>query len=217
LLNLFKKFRHTTTLHGGLIAVGKILQSAAITPYRQSILWRDLLNNDALMDKEILAQEIRQSADDFIATLSRFNDEQLNTIPFTGSWTAGQLADHVRKATDGIPDSHTRAADRDAGLYVNTFTSLFLDFTIKFESPGFIIPDDGPFQTKNLVEELVRIKHQNDAIAVTSDLTRLCVDFELPGLGHLTRYEWLKFIVVHTRRHTHQLKNIAEKILAINV
>jgi hypothetical protein len=169
------------------------------------------------MDKEILAEEIGQSADDFIATLSRFNDEQLNTIPFTDSWTAGQVADHVRKATDGIPDSHTRVANRDADLYVKTFTSLFLDFTIKFESPGFIIPDDGPFQTKNLVEELVRIKDQNASIAVTSDLTELCVDFELPGLGHLTRYEWLKFIVVHTQRHTHQLKNIAGKILALKV
>ena len=54
------------------------------------------------MQRETLAEEIQQSADEFIATLSRFSNEQLNTVPFAGSWTAGQVADHIRKATDGV-------------------------------------------------------------------------------------------------------------------
>ena len=48
------------------------------------------------MDAENLALEIEQSVDNFIDTLSKFNDEQVNTIPFAGSWTAGQVADHLR-------------------------------------------------------------------------------------------------------------------------
>lgn len=169
------------------------------------------------MEAESLAEEIRQSADEFIGTLSKFNNAQLNTVPFQGSWTAGQVADHIIKATDGIPDTHTKASDRDPEAYVETLRSLFLDFTLKFESPGFIIPDAGPFQTREMLAELVRIKNQNAAIAISSDLTSLCLDFEMPGLGYLTRYEWLKFYVVHTQRHTHQLKNIVEKILVEKV
>jgi hypothetical protein len=169
------------------------------------------------MQRETLAEEIQQSADEFIATLSRFSNDQLNTIPFAGSWTAGQVSDHIRKATDGLPDTHTKAADRDPALYVETLTSLFLDFTVKYESPGFILPDTGPFQTKALLRELVRIKNENAAIALTKDLTHLCLDFEMPGLGHLTRYEWLKFIVAHVQRHSYQLKNIGEKVLPVNV
>jgi hypothetical protein len=169
------------------------------------------------MQREILAEEIQQSAEEFMTTLSRFSNEQLNTVPFPGSWTAGQISDHIRKATDGLPDSQTKAADRDPALYVETLTSLFLDFTVKYESPGFILPDTGPFQTKALLRELVRIKNENAAIALTKDLTHLCLDFEMPGLGHLTRYEWLKFITAHVQRHNYQLKNIGEKILSVNV
>lgn len=169
------------------------------------------------MHRETLAEEIQQSVDILMATLSKFSNEQLNIVPFSGSWTAGQIADHIRKATDGLPDTNTRPANRDPALYVETLKSLFLDFTAKYESPHFILPDAGPFQTDALLRELARVKNTNAEIALTRDLTHLCLDFEMPGLGYLTRYEWLNFMVAHTQRHAYQLKNTAEKILAVNV
>lgn len=168
------------------------------------------------MDAKKLALEIEQSVSDFVDTLSKFNDEQVNTIPFSGSWTAGQVADHLRKATYGLPDVDTKQADRDPELYVETLQSLFLNFTVKYESPEFIIPDDGPFETGRLIEQFETVKNGNAAIARNKDLSLLCLDFEMPGLGALTRYEWLKFFVAHTQRHAYQLKNIAERILSVN-
>jgi hypothetical protein len=41
----------------------------------------------------------------------------------------------------------------------------------------------------------------------------LCMEFDFPGFGHLTRYEWLKFIVFHTQRHIHQLKQIKNALV----
>jgi hypothetical protein len=40
------------------------------------------------------------------------------------------------------------------------------------------------------------------------DLTRICLDMELPTIGYLTRYEWLWFIEMHLRRHTFQLQDM---------
>ena len=168
------------------------------------------------MNAKSLAIEIEQSVDNFLLTLSKFDNEHLNAFPFPGSWTAGQVADHIRKATDGLPDQHTKAPDRDPELYVETLQSLFLDFNAKYESPEFIIPDNGPFEKDRLIKQLEGIRNKNSAIAREKDLALLCLDFEMPGLGALTRYEWLKFIVVHTQRHAYQLRNIAEKILPVN-
>ena len=168
------------------------------------------------MDAENLALEIEQSVDNFIDTLAKFNDEQVNTIPFAGSWTAGQVADHLRKATDGLPDANTRPADRDPELYVETLRELFLNFNVKYESPEFIIPGDGPFETRSLIKQFERVRDENAAVARTKDLSLLCLDFEMPGLGAITRYEWLRFFVAHTQRHAYQLSNIAEKILSVN-
>lgn len=167
------------------------------------------------MDIMKLAQEINQSAGSFMALISRFNNEQLNTIPFKGSWTAGQVADHIIKATDGLPDNDTKPVDRIPDKHVEGIKSVFLDFTVKFVSPNFIIPGNGPFETNLILRELLRIKKQNVAAATTKDASAICLDFELPGFGYLTRYEWLQFSVYHTQRHTQQLEKIAEKILIL--
>jgi len=169
------------------------------------------------MDSKDLIFEIEQSANEFISTLSKFSNEQLNKVPFAGSWTAGQVADHLRKATDGLPDAHTKAPERDPALYVETLQSLFLDFSVKYESPGFLVPDNGPFDIASQLKQFEQVKTGNAAIASEKDLGVLCLDFEMPGLGHLTRYEWLKFIVAHTQRHAYQLKNIAKNILPVPV
>ena len=164
------------------------------------------------MDAKLLSEEINKTHDDFIGMISKFNHEDLNAIPFAGSWTAGQVADHIIKSTDGIPDNNTRRVDRVPDEQVDAIKSTFLDFTAKFQAPEFVVPDGGPFETSSIIAELQRIKKQNVAIALTRDLTELCVDFALPGSGYLTRYEWLKFTVYHTQRHIHQLKNIEDKV-----
>jgi hypothetical protein len=47
----------------------------------------------------------------------------------------------------------------------------------------------------------------------TLDLTSTCLGFELPGFGKFTRLEWGNFILYHTQRHMHQMKNILRKIM----
>ncbi len=165
------------------------------------------------MDPIFLSEEIKKTLEEFISHISGLTNEELNTIPFAGSWTAGQVADHILKSTDGIPDSRTDQVSRPPDQQVEAIKSTFLDFTIKFQSPEFIIPTTGPFETDVITSKLERIKKQNVAIALTKDLSRLCTEFDFPGFGHLTRYEWLKFIVFHTQRHIHQLKKIKHALL----
>jgi hypothetical protein len=43
---------------------------------------------------------------------------------------------------------------------------------------------------------------------VSVDMTVTCLDFEMPKVGLLTRYEWVRFFCCHIRRHTWQLGNI---------
>ncbi len=45
-------------------------------------------------------------------------------------------------------------------------------------------------------------------MANSKDLSVVCLDMELPTFGHLTRYEWLRFMMVHALRHTIQIEKI---------
>jgi hypothetical protein len=161
------------------------------------------------MDTSSLATEIRWSANLFIESLNAFPEENLNIIPFPGSWTAGQVVDHIIKATAGVPDKVTKPAGREPDLQVELLKSVFLNFSTKLSSPEFIIPDNGPFEKSVQLSELIKNRETNINIILTQDLTELCAEFELPQLGYLTRYEWMKLISFHTQRHTYQLNKIA--------
>ena len=63
-----------------------------------------------------------------------------------------------------------------------------------------------------LVQKIKEIRNHLKNIAETSDLTTLCVDMEFPSFGQLTRYEWLRFILFHTQRHTRQIVNIGKHL-----
>jgi hypothetical protein len=163
------------------------------------------------MEMTKLITEIRNTADEFIRLISTFSDEQFNRQPSPESWTPGQVADHIIKATAGLPDGRTKKAERPIDELVPTLEEVFLNFDVKYKSPDFVTPDEGPFDKKRILLTLQEVKENNIVVASSRDLSALCMEFEFPATGYLTRYEWFKFFVVHTQRHIHQVKNMLVK------
>lgn len=67
---------------------------------------------------------------------------------------------------------------------------------------------------------LQRIKENREKVseaAKTLDLTMLCIIFQMPAVGFMTRWEWITFTDIHTQRHIHQLENILKKISIIEL
>ncbi|SIO17781.1 DinB family protein [Chitinophaga niabensis] len=162
-----------------------------------------------------LNTEIKETQTALLQALDAFNQEQLNKVPFEGSWTGGQVGEHLTKAVSaGLLYGNTTETERPPDVMVKPLRDQFLNFDIKMKSPDFIIPSDGPHVKQEVRGQLEKIWEEIEEAASTLDLTKTCLDFELPGAGHLTRLEWLNFMVVHTKRHTHQLKNIYKALTA---
>lgn len=155
---------------------------------------------------------ITQTSNAFINTLDNFSDEQVNEVPFTGSWTPGQVADHIIKATGGIPDRYTEEPQRPIDEKVAPMEAVFLDFVAKYKSPDFVVPGGGPFDKGELIDVLKGIQSKHVARIREVDLGAVCLNFELPGIGKMTRYEWYRFIAAHMQRHLFQLKNILDSL-----
>lgn len=162
-----------------------------------------------------LNTEIKETQTALLRTLNAFSEEQLNKVPFEGSWTAGQVGEHLIKAVSaGLLYGNTTETERPPDVMVKPLRDQFLDFSTKMQAPDFIIPSDGPHEKQRLTGKLEKIWEKIAEAGSTLDLTKTCLDFELPGAGHLTRLEWLNFMIVHTKRHTHQLNNIYKAITA---
>jgi hypothetical protein len=160
------------------------------------------------LEKEKLRIAFSNAYDEFIATFSSFDENNINSIPFEGSWTPAQVALHIILATDGLPDSTTRPLDRDVDLYLPRIRPWWEDMSQKFKAPQPLYPDNKPRLKKDLLAEMQRVRNKDLSIILEQDLSLICLDFELPTIGLLTRYEWLWFMEMHLKRHLFQLEKM---------
>ncbi len=172
-----------------------------------------------ILKKIIMAKEVvtafEECSKKLQSIIERFDSADINKIPFEGSWTAGQLAEHVIKSQNifpGLMTGKTVETMRPVEEKREMIEKIFLDFSNKMKSPDFIIPSAEPHDKEILVKEIREKREENIAALTRNDLTRTLPAFELPAIGTLTGREWGWFITYHTQRHIHQLENIFKKL-----
>lgn len=166
------------------------------------------------MTKE-LNKEFNDTFDELSKTISSFTDENFNTIPFEGSWTGAQTVEHVMKSASGISEVLTgpfKKTHRNPDEKVETLKKTFLDFNTKFISPEFIEPSNDRHSKKEFLDSISKVKESANKLMEEKDLNDTYTLFSLPGSGELTGIEWIHFVMYHTQRHTHQLKNILKEL-----
>lgn len=167
------------------------------------------------MQKE-LASQYEDTATLLFNVLSLYTDEQFNAVPFEGSWTAGQVTEHIYKFQSGLPvlfSGDTKPADRDPAEKVEMLRGIFLDFNTKLKSPAFIEPSDGAHNKAELIAGLMNTNKEITDGIQNYDLNNICMGFDTTFFGTLTRLEWISFVIVHTQRHIHQLENIHQRLV----
>ncbi len=167
------------------------------------------------MNTTQLLQDISSTKEAILNVINAIGAKDFNTVPFEGSWTAGQVADHINKATSGLqdlPQMTTAPTDTNPEAKVPMLKEIFLDMETKFKSPDFVLPSDGPHDKDALAQNIAATWDAASRYAQELDLSPTVTSFELPGVGHLTRWEHLYFGLYHTQRHAQQLQRIHKAI-----
>lgn len=173
---------------------------------------------DVILSSTALASEVDKALSEMTSLLSSLDEQQINQVPFEGSWTAGQVGQHILLSIVNLPrmlhGPSEETTDRASDSKLGPIKRIFLDYSTKFTSPDFIKPKQKDYDKTELIAALDKTKHEIMEAANTLDLTKTSTVFELPGEGHLTVYEWISFATVHTTRHNHQLRHIVEVLKA---
>lgn len=151
-------------------------------------------------------------------TLSSFSDEEINTVPFKGSWTPGQVVQHIILGNSGYPElfaGNTKPTIRKYDEHVKELEGIFLNFNTKMDAPDFLKPEAKNYNKNALTLSLLKIESDLLNAAENYDLTVTCLDFQVPGFENFTIYEWINFALVHSQRHTHQLQKISNYITTL--
>lgn len=165
--------------------------------------------------KNDLQRKITSTREELLRALELFNQENINSVPFEGSWTGGQVAEHILMSVSGILETvqgPAKATERNPEEHVKQLGDIFLNMDIKMKSPDFIIPSDDLKEKKTLSIALGSTLDRIKQVAENDDLSVTCTRFDMPMLGPLTKLEWISFASFHTRRHIQQLKNIAHHL-----
>jgi hypothetical protein len=151
-----------------------------------------------------LFKSLDNTTSELVQVVSPFSETQINTIPFKGSWTAAQVAEHVTRSNTGIIKSlmtEGKLTGRGPGERVKELKKQFLNFGEKLQSPKFILPTQDIYQKEKVIADLKKSIEQLREISKTVDLSEA---LNHPIFGDITRLELLHFVVYHTQRHIHQ-------------
>jgi hypothetical protein len=157
-----------------------------------------------------------ETSKDLLQAVSSFSEEEFNEIPFEGSWSAAQVADHLRKSLKGtgkILYADVRPTERKFDENVEGLKSIFLNFDIKFKSAEAILPSDEPLEKQFIYQNLKEAYEVISKAVNELDLSFTC-PIPFPKMGELTRYEWISLATFHTQRHIRQMKKIKEYLKA---
>ncbi|HEV7382199.1 MAG TPA: DinB family protein [Dyadobacter sp.] len=157
----------------------------------------------------------RQTTDKLLQTLSEIPEEDFNRKPNAESWSAAQVGEHLLKSY-GVTEmllAPAEKTDRAADEQVKMIRDLFLDFSIRMQSPEEILPSEDPIDQTELLDQLkIRFREFEEIMDIT-DLQQLCTNFVVPEFGAFTRLEWIWFAIYHTQRHVQQLSQINLKTI----
>src|SRR5690606_26257810 len=128
-----------------------------------------------------------QTMSDLISQLEKFTAAEFNDIPYTGSWTAGQVADHLYKSYGVVRtlEGNVIPATRPVDEKIAGIKELFLNFDIEISSPEAILPSTLPVEKDDLMMGLInRISQFKDLIA-REDLSLIVPIMQSLSMVHL--------------------------------
>ena len=154
---------------------------------------------------------------EFFNLVDSVDETLINVVPFENSWTVAQVATHVKKSNNAIIQGlqmQGEACNRNPEEGAGRLKNMFLDFTVKYDSPSFIIPDKKEYKKDTVIEQLKNSIKQLKQLRSNTNLIEI---IDLPIFGKVTKLEILHFVLYHTQRHIHQLKEILLLLTAESV
>lgn len=166
------------------------------------------------MDTALFHPLVDETYTNLVKEIRDFPEKYFNEIPFEGSWTAGQLCQHLVMSNKGfllLLKGEVKPTGRDPYKWVETIRRDFLDFSQKNTSPDTVNPIMKEYDRNKILNQTEKIFSELGTCINGLDVTLTCTMFELPLYGFLTRIEAVAFMIYHSKRHTVQLETIRKK------
>ena len=149
----------------------------------------------------------------FISSFEDLSEKNFNTKPGADSWSVTEVVEHIYRtelASTQILKSETRASDHDTEAKIKEISLKFIDRSKKLTAFGPIVPKGNMNSSDELIQKISNNRENQIASLQSLDMDGLCLMFEHPLFGYMTRKEWILFNSTHASRHKAQIEEIRE-------
>jgi hypothetical protein len=184
--------------------------------FKLNIMKDQAINTENLTLSTVVAAQVEAVKDKLLQTIKAVKQDEINLVPFAGSWTAGQVGEHINLSVSGMIDilsAPAQATVREPDQYVKGIKDMFLNFGLKFQAAQAIMPTAKHHDKETLISTLNNTFQKFIYIILSEDLTGTFPGTQFPGMGPLTRLEWVYLTIYHTQRHIHQVKDMRKSPL----
>jgi hypothetical protein len=165
-------------------------------------------------DRQFLIDQLNASESELMAALKGLSETEPAFRPAPGAWSIHECLDHlVAVEKRSLRAIMTRAVFQEQPLLRREQSARLLEAGSrknKFEAPSAVRPSGRYASSEEAKVALLEARERmREYVAHTpDDLDSLVL--EHPLLGKITCYEWVLFIVGHTRRHLDQIREIRD-------
>jgi len=166
------------------------------------------------MNKEIIAM-LRQNTKEITDLVSSIDSSQTHVTPPSGKWSVIQNCDHLMSVDFGtysLMASEGKVAEEGRESLTPMLENIILDRSRKATAPPQLVPKGKTDTIEKFVTKYPSLREKMITSIETKDLTKVCDVFPHFVFGYLTYGEWMRFSMLHAKRHMLQVEEILEEL-----
>jgi hypothetical protein len=173
------------------------------------------INQSAMINRELLTEQLEESTTELVQHLLRFTDENFNIHPSEDQWSAADVAEHIVLLETKVNEALQQmvVSERPVDQKIAPIKKGLENHERRFAAPLFIHPTKGEKERDELIKRFKEQRLILQSIIRVADLEMTTV-YKHPTIGDMTGIEWVYFNMYHTKRHQRQLENIAASVSA---
>jgi hypothetical protein len=171
------------------------------------------------LDLSPIVAKLNKTRTVFLRTADRISCEHWNSKPGTEGWSAAELVAHLVLVENGIVATAGRViakSPKPFSVWERMHLPMWLAEVriLRLKSPVAMVPTSASIGAKeSMLQELQQTRETSLQFLEETRSRKLDVYcWKHPFLGRLNFYEWFEMIAAHEVRHTHQLREISDRL-----
>lgn len=166
------------------------------------------------MNQEIITL-LRQNTQEIVDFVALIDGDKTHVAPSAEKWSIIQNCDHLMSVDFGIYSllsSEGVAPEKDRVSLISSMETRALDRTTKAVAPPQLVPKGKTDTIEKFVTKYPSLREKIISSIEHKDLSLVCDVFPHFVFGHMTYEEWIRFIILHAKRHKLQMEEILQEV-----